>query len=456
MIIPILKKPTIDVTAFNNYRPITLSSVYAKLLELMMIPESDISVNQYGYQRHKGADFCCAMLNDLISVYNHADTPVYICSLDAEKCFDSIWHDGLMYKLVSHMPVIHWRLIFHWYKSLCAIVRINGKHGNKFRISKGTRQGSVLSPYVFNIFIDDLLKELESSPCGLRVGSSKFNSLAYADDIELLATHTSDLQCLVNICYAYSLKWRFKFGENKSLFFIAGNNNVARNPQIVLGTVPLKLVDHIDVLGKVFTSNAKSTKHIDNRMQKCRQALHALGYRNEELCPAVKAHIWKSVGAPSLLYSMSTGPISNLEYQRLESFQGRMLKSSLYLDKRAHHSDILIGLNIDKIEHVINQQRMNLLRRVFNAPESSYSILCSELISKYASGGVITPGTLVGNVVSLGYSPIKVAFADKKYILAKAPLAENGLRDSVRYVLKQHVKPGNEAHLLLRHLTRAF
>ena len=78
------------------------------------------------------------------------------------------------------------------------------------------------------------------------------------------------------------------------------------------------------------------------------------------------------------------------------------------------------------------------------------------MISKYASGGVITPGTLVGNVVSLGYSPIKVAFADKKYILAKAPLAENGLRDSVRYVLKQHVKPGNEAHLLLRHLTRAF
>ena len=72
------KKPTLDVCAFNNYRPITLSSVYAKLLELMMIPETDISINQYGYQRHKGADFCCAMLNDLISVYNHADTPVYI------------------------------------------------------------------------------------------------------------------------------------------------------------------------------------------------------------------------------------------------------------------------------------------------------------------------------------------------------------------------------------------
>ena len=197
-----------------------------------------------------------------------------------------------------------WRLIFHWYKSLCAIVRINGNYGNNFKVSKGTRQGSVLSPYVFNIFIDDLLKELENSPCGLRVGSSKFNSLAYADDIELLAAHTSDLQCLVNICYSYSVKWRFKFGENKSLFFIAGNKNVARNPHIELGSSTLKQVDRIDVLGKVFTSNLKPTSHMDNRMQKSRQALHALGYRNEELCPDVKAHIWKSVGASSLLYSM--------------------------------------------------------------------------------------------------------------------------------------------------------
>ena len=68
-----------------------------------------------------------------------------------------------------------------------------------------------------------------------------------------------------------------------------------------------------------------------------------------------------------------------------------MIKSALYLDKRAHHSDILIGLNIDTIEHVINQQRLNLLRRVFHAPESTYSILCAELMSKYVLGGGLPP-----------------------------------------------------------------
>ena len=191
-------------------------------------------------------------------------------------------------------------------------------------------------------------------------------------------------------------------------------------------------------------------------MQKSRQALHALGYRNEELCPDVKAHIWKSVGAPSLLYSMCTGPLSTQEYKRLETFQGHMVKSALYLDKRAHHTDLLRGLNIEKIEHVINQQRVNLLRRVFKAPESSYSILCTEILSKYILRGVLPPGTLISNIANVGLSPLKVAFADKKFVLAKPPLTENGLRDSVRYVLRQHIKPGNEAHLLLRNLTRSF
>ena len=455
VIIPILKKPTLDVTAFNNYRPITLCSVYAKLLETMMIPTSDISVNQYGYQQGKGADFCCAMLNDIISVFNSGDSPVYICSLDAEKCFDSIWHDGLMFKLINHMPSIHWRVLCHWYQSLCAVVRINGTYGIHFQISKGTRQGSILSPYIFNIFINGLLEELEHSPCGLRIGGSKFNSMAYADDIELIAANVSDLQCLVNVCYNYSIKWRFKFGVKKSSFYVAGNKNAVYDSEVMLGHTRLNLVEQINVLGKIFESNGQSAEHVNSRIQKCRQALHAIGYRNEELCPAVKAHIWKTIGAPSLLYSMCTGPLSNSELKRLESFQGQMVKSSLYLGKRSHHSNLLKAVNISKISDVIKQQRISLLQRVFKAPVSSYSILCTELMSRYAIGGVILHKTLVGHIIEQGISPIGVAFSNKKYVLPNHTV-ENGVVDSIKLTLTQHVKPGNYAHNMLYNLTKSF
>ena len=118
----------------------------------------------------------------------------------------------------------------------------------------------------------------------------------------------------------------------------------------------------------------------------------------------MKAHIWKSIGLPSLLYGLNSGWLSKGELDFLESFQGKMIKSSLYLDKRAHHSNILKCLGIDTISHHLNCQRASLLRRVFQAPVSSYSKLCAELISTYLTGGAVPSDTLVGQVIHMGLS----------------------------------------------------
>ena len=331
-----------------------------------------------------------------------------------------------------------------------------GVDGDLFRITKGTRQGSVLSPYIFNIFIDDLLKKLSDSPCGLRLGRSKFNSLAYADDVNTFALGTRDLQTLVDICYDYSVSWRFSFGIDKTKFFISGYKRTEIDPVIFLGDVPLPVSDRIEVLGKIHTRDGKSLDHITERISKCRQAMFSNGFRNEELCPAVKAHLWKSIGIPSLLYSVCTGPISTGEMRMLESFQGRMVKSSLYLSKSARHSNILSSLGISSISHIINTQRLNLLRRVFSARPSSYSNLCAEIINEYCVSGRVHRDTLVGQVIDLGFSPIKVAFSRNKICLDKELSESDGLADSISYILKQHIRPGDENHLLLQGLTKSF
>ena len=318
-------------------------------------------------------------------------------------------------------------------------------------------QGNVLSPFIFNVFLNDLLKQLEDSPCGLNIGKSKSNSLAYADDIDTFATNTRDLQTLVSLCFDYSIKWRFKFGITKSQFFIAGSKNVELNPVIKLGNSELTVSDSMEILGKTYSSNGKASEHIYNRMQKCRNALHSVGFRNPELCPRVKAHLWKSIGLPSLLYSVSTGSVTPGQLQLLESFQGHMIKSTLYLDKRARHSNILHSLGIDSITDLINSQRVNLLRRVFQAPVSSYSVLCSELISRYYSTGVAPKDTLIGSVIALGLSPITVALSKTKIYPTKTNIVQSdGLTDSINYILQQHIRPGNDQHMMLRYLTRSF
>ena len=95
-IIPVLKKPTLNPNDAGNYRPITLSSVYSKLLENIIIPDDNASETQFGFRSKRGTAFGCRLLNDIVHYQNSKGSPVYVCSLDAEKCFDRIWHSGLL------------------------------------------------------------------------------------------------------------------------------------------------------------------------------------------------------------------------------------------------------------------------------------------------------------------------------------------------------------------------
>lgn len=185
--------------------------------------------------------------------------------------------------------------------------------------------------------------------------------------------------------------------------------------------------------------------------------MYAFGYNSEELSPAVKAHLWKSVGVPSLSYAIGTCPLSKADINQLESFQGSMIKSALYLNKRAHHSALLEAMNICKISDIIARQRISLLRRIFSV-KSPYSTLCSHLISRYICTGVVPHNTLVGSIIELGLSPVRVAFFNDKIVLPRATAADTaGIVDSIKFTLEtDNLKPGNRAHNMLVNLTKSF
>ena len=127
VIIPILKKPSLNPNDTSSYRPVTLSSVFSKLLEMLMQPSENICDTQYGFRQGRGTSLACTLYNDVKCYFEHAKSVLFTCSLDAEKCFDSIWHQALFYKLIDRIPNSHWLTLYRWYRGLKATVKMNNE-----------------------------------------------------------------------------------------------------------------------------------------------------------------------------------------------------------------------------------------------------------------------------------------------------------------------------------------
>jgi hypothetical protein len=77
-------------------------------------------------------------------------------------------------------------------------------------------QGGVLSPFLFNIYIDDLIVEINQSDYGCYLSNCKTTILGYCDDLILMASSLAHMQIL-DKCQNFSEKWNIKFNANKSV-----------------------------------------------------------------------------------------------------------------------------------------------------------------------------------------------------------------------------------------------
>ena len=109
----------------------------------------------------------------------------FMCGLDAEGAFDAIPHPIIFSKCMNIIPDMCWRLLLNWYSSLSVQIKWGPLISNTISVRKGTRQGGLTSPFMFNLFYKDLVNLLNKQDGGLTIGSQKFNVVCYADDLLL-------------------------------------------------------------------------------------------------------------------------------------------------------------------------------------------------------------------------------------------------------------------------------
>ena len=106
---------------------------------------------------------CIIAFKEAILKYRDLSSNVYTCFLDASKAFDHVNHFKLFTTLSKrnvHMYII--RIIIFWYTSQTMYVRWNNTLSTCFNVSNGVRQGGILSPYLFCIYVDELSKMLNN------------------------------------------------------------------------------------------------------------------------------------------------------------------------------------------------------------------------------------------------------------------------------------------------------
>ena len=109
---------------------------------------------------------------------------VYTCYYDLEKAFDTVEFCVLLEQL-AHVGIRGkcWRLIKNWHEDLHAQVKVGNFLSCHLPIGRGIRQGSVMSPSLFNLVMDPLLADLKSKDLGPSIQGLFLGAFAHADDI---------------------------------------------------------------------------------------------------------------------------------------------------------------------------------------------------------------------------------------------------------------------------------
>ena len=265
-----LKDKNGDHSDINNYRPIALATVISKVLEAVLLERCrdflTTSDNQFAYKSNHGTDMPVHILKHIIEEYNNRKTPVFACFMDMSKAFDKVSHKRLFNVLRKrNVPCYIIDLLMKWYKNQEMTVKWGHSFSGRFTTSCGVRQGSLLSPYLFIVYMDELSSNLKNIKVGCCIAGKILNHLFYADDIVLFAPSINGLQHLVNISHKYISDRLLTLNKNKTkcMIFSKSKINIDKVSSVVINETNIEFVHKIKYLGYNFTPQNSDDDHVE-------------------------------------------------------------------------------------------------------------------------------------------------------------------------------------------------
>ena len=262
IIAPIPKCATKDPRVPTNYRGITLTSAVYKVFCTILnnrltrwVEQNELlQDNQNGFRKGRSCVDHLSSLSMILETRKQLKKSTYCAFIDLSKAYDSVNREFLWHKL-SGLGVDgkFLQIVKAVYQDVKCAVKVNGVLTDWFSVHRGLRQGCILSPLFFNMYLNDLAVILNMSDRGVLVGDKKIPLLLYADDIVLLGDTEQDLQDMLDIAEEWTRVWGLAVNVDKTNVVHFRPVCVPRSmTQFKIGEKLVQVVDRYKYLGLVF------------------------------------------------------------------------------------------------------------------------------------------------------------------------------------------------------------
>ena len=304
---------------------------------------------------------------------------MYLVLLDASKAFDRVSYDRLFNVLLERnmCPRIV-RLLYCMYTHQQYYVKWNNVRSNLFNVSNGVKHGSVISPLLFSIYIDELLSKLEYLGLGCHVGLKYVDTFVYADDIALISPTIYGLKKMLKDCELFAVDHHITFNPIKSKL-ICYNIDSSTCPPIYLNSHPITIVNSDEHLGNFISSDIQDRNVI--------RSVYDLYQRSNIIISDFSS--CNSVSLDSLhnifcmhMYGCELWNVSNGHDEKFK-IAWRKVKRRIWKLPRLTHNCIIHGLSTD-ISALIEKRLINLIHNALNHNSVCKYLLYTKLRCKHS------------------------------------------------------------------------
>ncbi|XP_073968974.1 uncharacterized protein [Rhodnius prolixus] len=262
------------------------------------------------------------------------------------------------------------------------MVWYRNEYSHKFETTMGVKQGALLSPLFFTLFINDIEDDLIG---GININRNKIKLLAFADDIAVIALDPVELQYNIHVLEKYCLKWNLKINTNKSKVMVCRNGARPSNKERwSLGNENIEIVNCYKYLGLRITPQLNLNKHLNDKLLKAKIGLNSVWksfIANSKIPVSAKLEMFNAVSRAIMCYGAQVS--GGKSYRQGEQLFTYFIKKLLRLPRNTPNYIITLETNMPPLYIHTLQLHHNYIIKVLSMPNYRYpKIVALETIKR--------------------------------------------------------------------------